>query len=78
MQGNIDIVTLLSLVVAIIVILKLRSVLGRRTNEDEARIDRQMRGACNCGSVAFEIDAELLVRGVREEHEPSPRDAARR
>ena len=45
MQGNIDIVTLLSLVVAIIVILKLRSVLGRRTNEDEARIDRQMRRA---------------------------------
>ena len=43
MQGNIDIVTLLSLVVAIIVILKLRSVLGRRTGEDEARIDRQMR-----------------------------------
>ena len=31
MQGNIDIVTLLSLVVAVIVILKLRSVLGRRT-----------------------------------------------
>ena len=43
MQGNIDIVTLLSLVVAIIVILKLRSVLGRRTNEDEARMDRQVR-----------------------------------
>lgn len=43
MQGNIDIVTLLSLVVAVIVILKLRSVLGRRTGDDEARVERQMR-----------------------------------
>ena len=43
MQGNIDIVTLLALVVAVFVILRLRSVLGRRTGEDEARIDRQMR-----------------------------------
>lgn len=43
MQGNIDIVTLLALVVAVFVILRLRGVLGRRTGEDEARIDRQMR-----------------------------------
>ncbi len=43
MQGNIDIVTLLALVVAVFVILRLRSVLGRRTGDDEARIDRQMR-----------------------------------
>ncbi|MGI9525129.1 MAG: Tim44/TimA family putative adaptor protein [Hyphomicrobiaceae bacterium] len=43
MQGNIDIVTLLALIVAVFVILRLRSVLGRRTGEDEARMDRQMR-----------------------------------
>lgn len=43
MQGNIDIVTLLALVVAVFVILRLRGVLGRRTGEDEARVDRQMR-----------------------------------
>ncbi len=43
MQGNIDILMLLSLVVAVVVILKLFSVLGRRTPDDEARIDRQMR-----------------------------------
>jgi predicted lipid-binding transport protein (Tim44 family) len=43
MDSQINILTLLSLVVAVIVIFKLRSVLGRRTNDDEARIDRNMR-----------------------------------
>lgn len=40
MNGNIDIVTLISLIVAVIVILKLRSVLGRRTGDEETRIER--------------------------------------
>ncbi len=40
MNGNIDIVTLISLVVAVVVILKLRSVLGRRTGDEETRIER--------------------------------------
>ena len=40
MNGNIDIVTLISLIVAVVVILKLRSVLGRRTGDEETRIER--------------------------------------
>jgi predicted lipid-binding transport protein (Tim44 family) len=43
MDGQINLLTLLSLVVAVIVIFKLRSVLGRRTPDDEARIDRKIR-----------------------------------
>ena len=44
MQGsNFDLLTIISLVVAVLAIIKLRSVLGRRTDDDEARIDRQMR-----------------------------------
>ena len=43
MDGQINLLTLLSLIVAVIVIFKLRSVLGRRTPDDEARIDRNMR-----------------------------------
>lgn len=43
MDGQINILTLLSLIVAVIVIFKLRSVLGRRTPDDEARIDKNMR-----------------------------------
>ncbi len=42
-MGNIDLLTLISLVIAVIAILKLRSVLGRRTSDDEARIERRMR-----------------------------------
>ncbi len=43
MDGKIDLITLISLIVAIIAIWKLRSVLGQRTNHDESRIDQQLR-----------------------------------
>lgn len=43
MDGRIDLITLISLVVALIAIWKLRSVLGQRTHHDETRIDQQMR-----------------------------------
>lgn len=43
MDGQISLLTLLSLIVAVVVIFKLRSVLGRRTQDDEARIDKQIR-----------------------------------
>lgn len=43
MDGQINLVTLLSIVVAVVVIFKLRSVLGRRTPDDETRIDKRMR-----------------------------------
>jgi predicted lipid-binding transport protein (Tim44 family) len=41
MDGKIDIFTIMFLVLAVVIILKHRSVLGRRTNDDEARIDRK-------------------------------------
>ncbi len=43
MDGRIDLITLIALVVAIVAIWKLRSVLGQRTSQDETRIDQQMR-----------------------------------
>jgi len=43
MPGNFDLLTIISLVIAVLAFLKLRSVLGRRTSDDEARIDRQIR-----------------------------------
>ena len=43
MPGNFDLLTIISLVVAVLAILKLRSVLGRRTSDVEARIDRKVR-----------------------------------
>ncbi|MDX2308049.1 MAG: Tim44/TimA family putative adaptor protein [Hyphomicrobium sp.] len=43
MQGQIDLFTLLSLVVAVVAVFMLRSVLGRRSDEDEARVERRNR-----------------------------------
>jgi predicted lipid-binding transport protein (Tim44 family) len=40
MDGRIDLVTLISLIVALVVILKLRSVLGRKTGDEQTRIER--------------------------------------
>jgi len=37
---KIDLLTLVSLIVAVVVVLKLRSVLGRRTGDEEARLER--------------------------------------
>ena len=41
MNGQIDIFTLVLVVVALVIIIRLRSVLGRKTGEDEARVERQ-------------------------------------
>jgi predicted lipid-binding transport protein (Tim44 family) len=44
MSGNIDILTLIALLVTVFVVIKLRSTLGRRTpDEDEARFERQAK-----------------------------------
>lgn len=43
MDGRIDLITLISLVVAVVAIWKLRSVLGQRSSHDETRIDQQSR-----------------------------------
>jgi len=55
---KIDLFTLISLIVAVIVVLKLRSVLGRRTGDEEARVERyraerarQASGASDNGNV---------------------------
>ena len=40
MSGNFDIFTLVFLVLAVVIVLKLRSVLGKRSSEDDARVER--------------------------------------
>ncbi len=47
MDGEINLLTLLSLVVAVVAIIKLRSLLGRRTEEDDSRIQRKREAAMN-------------------------------
>ena len=43
MDGKIDLFTLISLIVAVVAILKLRSVLGQTSHDDDARVERLRR-----------------------------------
>ena len=45
MNGEINLLTLLSLVIALVAIVKFRSVLGQRTGDEESRIERRRREA---------------------------------
>ncbi len=42
-DGTIDVFTLIALIAAVVVALKLRSVLGQRTDDDDARVERRTR-----------------------------------
>lgn len=74
MDGRIDLITLISLIVALVVILKLRSVLGRRSEEDDARMERyraeQRRTAAN--TTGHDKVVTLPKRG----EQPNPGPAA--
>ncbi len=43
MNGKIDLITLIALIIAVVAILKLRSVLGRKTSDDDARYQERAR-----------------------------------
>lgn len=45
MNGTIDLITLIALIAAVFAIFKLRSVLGRRTSDDEQRLEQRARRA---------------------------------
>jgi predicted lipid-binding transport protein (Tim44 family) len=62
MDGQINIFTLLSLIVAVVVIFMLRNVLGRRTPEDEARIDKNMRAQAQERAAAAQDKVVALPR----------------
>jgi predicted lipid-binding transport protein (Tim44 family) len=53
---KIDLFTLISLIVAVVVILKLRSVLGRRTGDEEARVERYRAERAQQGTPASASD----------------------
>jgi len=74
MNGEINLLTLLSLVVAIIAIVKLRSVLGRKTNDDEQRIEKRRREASVQKTVASS-QSDKVVALPRREREVEPSDS---
>ncbi len=73
MNGNLSLFTLIALAVAIVVILKLRSVLGRRTGEDDARIERYRAQRRREAAEAQASDKVVtLPRRDRDESAPHP------
>lgn len=75
MNGEINLFTLLSLIVAVIAIVKLRSVLGRRTDDDDARVDRRRREAA-MQRTAAEAKSDKVVALPRREREAEPQEQA--
>jgi predicted lipid-binding transport protein (Tim44 family) len=70
MDGRIDVTTLLFLVLAVVIFLKLRSVLGRRTGHEQARFERykaQQEAAQRNGELAGQDKVVTLPRREREE-----------
>jgi predicted lipid-binding transport protein (Tim44 family) len=75
MDGRIDVTTLLFLVLAVVIFLKLRSVLGRRTGHEQARMERykaQQEASQRSPKVAAQEKVVTLPRREREELEPRP------
>jgi predicted lipid-binding transport protein (Tim44 family) len=75
MDGRIDVTTLLFLVLAVVIFLKLRSVLGRRTGHEQGRFERyksQQDASQRNGKLAPQEKVVTLPRRDRDEAEVRP------
>jgi predicted lipid-binding transport protein (Tim44 family) len=74
MDGQIDVFTLLTLVVAVVAIFQLRRVLGRRTGDEESRIEQRSRdvSAQRSEQAAAQDKVVTLPRRDREKASPVP------
>jgi predicted lipid-binding transport protein (Tim44 family) len=75
MGGNIDVLTLVFLVLAVVIFLKLRSVLGRRTGHEQTRFERykaQQEARQRNGELVGQDKIVTLPRREREEAEARP------
>lgn len=75
MDGRIDVTTLLFLVLAVVIFLKLRSVLGRRTGHEQARFERykaQQEASQRNGKLAGQDKVVTLPRRERDDADARP------
>jgi predicted lipid-binding transport protein (Tim44 family) len=75
MDGRIDLTTLLFLVLAVVIFLKLRSVLGRRTGHEQTRYERlkaQQEASQRNGKLVGQDKVVTLPRREREDVEARP------
>jgi predicted lipid-binding transport protein (Tim44 family) len=78
MNDEINLLTLLSLIVAVVAIVKLRSVLGRKTGDEESRLEQRRREASLRKAASPQPDkaSDKVVALPRREREPEPAEAA--
>jgi predicted lipid-binding transport protein (Tim44 family) len=69
---KIDLLTLVLLIVAVVVVLKLRSVLGRRTGDEEARLERYRAERRQQSAPAAPPAPDNIVAIPRRDREPPP------
>lgn len=73
MDGRFDPTTIFFLILAVVVFLKLRSVLGRKTGDEQARVDRyKSQRAAQQQAAAANEKIVTLPRREREEAKPEP------
>ena len=73
MDGRLDLITLLALVVAVVAIIKLRSVLGKRTGDEEGRLQQRARARETAERAAADKVVALPRRGREEAPPAQPR-----
>lgn len=77
MYGQFDLITLIALIVAVAAIIKLRSVLGQRTDEDENRVERlKTREREAAQRPATETASADVISMPRRDREPVAASAA--
>lgn len=76
MYGQFDLITLIAVIVAVAAIIKLRSVLGHRTDEDEQRVERlktrEREAAQRPATETASADVIAMPRRDREPMPPAP------
>ncbi|MDX2205453.1 MAG: Tim44/TimA family putative adaptor protein [Hyphomicrobiaceae bacterium] len=72
MDGTFNVTTLVFLVIAVVIFLKLRSVLGRRTGDEETRFERYKQQEAQREAAAARDKIITLPRREREEPTPKP------
>ena len=76
MSGQFDLITLIALIVAVAAIIKLRSVLGHRTDDDEQRVERlrarEREASQRAGADATSADVITLPRRDRDTAPAAP------
>ncbi|MFA7305724.1 MAG: Tim44/TimA family putative adaptor protein [Hyphomicrobium sp.] len=76
MSGQFDLITLIALIVAVAAIIKLRSVLGHRTDDDEQRVERlrarEREASQRAGAEAPSADVITMPRRDRDTSPAAP------